>query len=239
MDDRGISLNKYISSTGRCSRREADRLIESGRVMINGKKAKKGNRVFEDDVVVLDGETIKKKAKPKSIYIAFHKPAGVTTTTNAEVKGNIIDVIGHEKRIFPIGRLDKDSTGLILLTNDGDIVNKILRQEYNHEKEYLVTTDRPITKEFVQKMSSGVKILGKVTKECEVEKLSKYQFRIVLTQGMNRQIRRMCEALDYKVKLLHRIRIMHIHLNHLKPGRWRKLKHFEVEKLLDTRKKKR
>jgi len=238
MDDRGISVNKYISSTGRCSRREADRLIESGRVTINGRKAKKGNRVGESDTVVLDGETIRTSKKKKDVYIAFNKPAGVTTTTNAEVRENIIDFIGHEKRIFPIGRLDKDSTGLILLTNDGDIVNKILRQEYNHEKEYIVTTERPLTKEFIQKMGNGVNILGKTTKKCEVEKLSKYQFRIILTQGMNRQIRRMCEVLDYKVKMLHRIRIMHIHLNDLKLGRWRKLKHFEVEKLLSSKKRK-
>lgn len=232
MQDKGISLNKFIASSGRCSRREADKLIEQGRVSINGKKAKKGNRVLPEDTVVLDGETIQKSHRPKPIYIAFNKPTGITTTTDQRVSGNIIDYIGHEHRIFPVGRLDKDSSGLILLTNNGDIVNKILRQEYNKEKEYIVTVDRPVDKEFVKKMSSGVKILNRTTKPCEVDKIAKYVFRITLTQGLNRQIRRMCEALGYKVKALHRTRIMHIHLGELKIGRWRKLNDIELKKLL-------
>ena len=228
MDD-SISLNKYISQTGACSLREADKLIESGRVSINGAVAKKGNRVYPDDTVDVDGERI--KSKPKSVYIALNKPVGVTCTTDLRDKANIISFVGHQKRIFPVGRLDKSSSGLIFLTNDGDIVNKILREEHNHEKEYLASVNRPITPEFVKEMRNGVKILGKKTKPCEVRKLGKTSFSIVLTQGMNRQIRRMCEALGYRVKSLHRVRIMNIELGKLRIGEWRNLNSHEISML--------
>jgi 23S rRNA pseudouridine2604 synthase len=224
-----ISLNKYISQTGVCSRREADKLIEQGRVSINGVVAKKGNRVNPGDDVDVDGERIKSKSKP--IYIALNKPIGVTCTTDLEDKDNIIRFIGHQKRIFPIGRLDKSSSGLIFLTNDGDIVNKILREEHNHEKEYIVSVNRPITTEFVKTMRTGVKILGKKTKPCEVRKLGKNVFSITLTQGMNRQIRRMCETLEYKVKTLQRVRIMDIELGKLRLGEWRNLTPHEIRSL--------
>jgi 23S rRNA pseudouridine2604 synthase len=224
-----ISLNKYISQTGVCSRREADKLIEQGRVSINGVVAKKGNRVNPGDDVDVDGERIKSKSKP--IYIALNKPIGVTCTTDLEDKDNIIRFIGHQKRIFPIGRLDKSSSGLIFLTNDGDIVNKILREEHNHEKEYIVSVNRPITTEFVKTMRTGVKLLGKKTKPCEVRKLGKNVFSITLTQGMNRQIRRMCETLEYKVKTLQRVRIMDIELGKLRLGEWRNLTPHEIRSL--------
>lgn len=224
-----ISLNKFISSTGICSRREADKWIEAGRVKINGAIAKKGNRVTTADKVTIDGQPL--LSKPKSIYIALHKPPGITCTTDLKDKDNIIDFVGHPQRIFPIGRLDKASSGLILLTNDGDIVNQILRVENNHEKEYIVKVDRPITHGFLTKMSKGIPILGTVTKSCQLEKISKVVFKIILTQGLNRQIRRMCEFLNYKVISLKRVRIMNIQLGKLKVGQWRNLTKEELENL--------
>ena len=213
------SLNKYISETGFCSRREADNYIDQGRVTINDNIAIKGNRVREGDVVEIDGEPIKKK--DKTVYIAFNKPVGITCTTDLKDKSNIISFINYKTRIFPIGRLDKPSEGLIFLTNDGDIVNKILRAGNNHEKEYVVTTDRPITGDFIHKMSNGVKILDTVTKKCFVKQEGKNRFRIILTQGLNRQIRRMCTALGYEVVTLRRTRIMHLTLSNLPTGKWR------------------
>jgi len=224
-----ISLNKFISSTGICSRREADKWIEAGRVAINGSIAKKGNRVTPNDEVTLDGQPLLNKPKP--IYMALHKPPGITCTTDLKDRDNIIDFIGHPQRIFPIGRLDKASTGLILLTNDGDIVNNILRVENNHEKEYIVKVDRPITQSFLTKMSKGIPILGTVTKPCHLEKISKTVFKIILTQGLNRQIRRMCEFLNYKVLTLKRVRIMNIQLGKLKVGQWRNLTKEEMKVL--------
>ncbi len=213
------SLNKYISETGFCSRREADHYIEQGRVTINGVEATKGNRVMEHDEVKIDGEKLKTKKAP--VYIMLNKPKGITCTTDTKDKSNIIDFINSKSRIFPVGRLDKRSEGLIFLTNDGDIVNKILRAGNNHEKEYIVTVDKPLTTDFIQKMRSGVRILGVWTKKCFVKQEGPTKFRIILTQGLNRQIRRMCEAFGYKVETLTRIRIMNIKLHGLKPGKWR------------------
>lgn len=229
--DRGelIRLNKYISETGICSRREADKLIESRRVTIDGVVAEMGTRVKENTDVKVDGRSIKKVEE--LVYIALNKPVGITCTTERNIKGNIIDFVRHKKRIFPIGRLDKDSQGLILLTNDGDIVNKILRAGNNHEKEYIVTVNKPITDEFIKDMAKGVKILGTVTKECKVKRQSKFIFNIILTEGMNRQIRRMCEALDYKVMKLERIRIMNIKLDNIKMGKYRELTSNELKYL--------
>ena len=224
-----ISLNKYISSTGICSRREADRWIEAGRVAINGKTAQKGNRVFSQDTVTIDGKALKNK--PKLVYIALNKPPGITCTTDLKDKDNIIDFINYPERIFHIGRLDKPSTGLIFLTNDGDIVNQILREENNHEKEYIVRTNRPITNQFVQQMSNGIPILDTVTKPCKVRQIGKNSFKITLTQGLNRQIRRMCEYLGYKVITLKRVRIMNVRLGDLKMGKWRYLTDQELQEL--------
>ena len=229
MSEISKSLNKYISETGICSRREADRWIESGRVTLNGQVARKGNRVVEGDQVLLDGQPL--RTNPKSVYIALNKPPGITSTTDRKDKDNIIDFINYPKRIFPIGRLDKASSGLILLTNDGDIVNQILREENNHEKEYIVKVDRPINDRFLHRMSKGIPILGTLTKPCIVEKQSKNIFKIVLTQGLNRQIRRMCEYLGYNVLTLKRIRIMNIHLGELKVGKWRNLTATELKDL--------
>lgn len=229
MSDQSISLNKYISSTGICSRREADKWIEAERVKINDQIAKRGNRVNEGDSVTIDGQPL--ISKPKLVYIALNKPPGITCTTDLKDKDNIIDFVNHPKRIFPIGRLDKPSSGLILLTNDGDIVNKILREENNHEKEYIVTTNRLVTPDFVAKMSSGVPILDTITKKCVVTKKGKKTFSIILTQGLNRQIRRMCEYLGYKVVSLKRVRIMNIQLGELKPGKWRDLTEHEFKAL--------
>lgn len=229
MPENSISLNKFISSTGTCSRREADKWIESGRVKINGKTAQKGNRVFENDQVSLDGNPI--NSRPKPIYIVLNKPAGITSTTDLKDRDNIISFVNHPQRIFPIGRLDKASTGLILLTNDGDIVNQILRTENNHEKEYLVTVNRPITDRFIEKMGKGIPILGTYTKKCSVQKINKSIFKIILTQGLNRQIRRMCEFLDYKVIALKRLRVMNIELGTLKQGDWRELSSAELKEL--------
>lgn len=222
-------LNKYISETGYCSRREADRLIEEGRVAINGTEAVMGTKVGPDDEVRIDGRLIKEKTG-KHVYLAFNKPVGIECTTNLEVRDNIIDYINYPKRIFPIGRLDKASEGLIFLTDDGDIVNKILRARNNHEKEYIVTVDKPITDRFIQRMGSGIPILDTVTRKCEVQKISNTIFRIVLTQGLNRQIRRMCEYLGYEVKALKRIRIINISLD-VPLGRYRELTAAEIKEL--------
>lgn len=224
-----IRLNKFISETGFCSRREADKLIEDGRVTIDGIKAVMGTKVKANANVKVDGKALKKEEE--LVYIVLNKPVGITCTTEKKVKGNIADFVNHDKRIFPIGRLDKDSQGLILLTNDGDIVNKILRAGNNHEKEYIVTVDKPINNKFINDMSSGVKILGTITKECIVNKINERTFRIILTQGMNRQIRRMCEVLGYSVVKLNRIRIMNIKLGNLKIGNWRNLSSDELKKL--------
>lgn len=224
-----IRINKYISETGYCSRREADKLIESGKVTIDGEKATMGSKVSRNEVVKVNGKIITKVEE--LVYIALNKPVGITCTTESKVNGNIVDFVSHEKRIFPIGRLDKDSQGLILLTNDGDIVNKILRAGNNHEKEYIVTVDKNITDKFIKDMASGVRILGTITKACSVNKIAPNVFRIILTQGMNRQIRRMCEALGYKVIKLKRIRIMNINLGNLKIGKWRNLTEKELIEL--------
>lgn len=229
MEDNSISLNKFISSTGICSRREADKWIEAGRVKINGVVAQKGNRVTEDDDVTIDGKPL--RSKPRLVYIALNKPPGITSTTDRRDKSNIIDFVKHPRRIFPIGRLDKASSGLILLTNDGDIVNQILREENNHEKEYIVTVDQPVTDRFLQRMGNGVPILGTVTQKCQVERIGKSVFRITLTQGLNRQIRRMCEYLGYRVVTLKRVRIMNIQLGDLRVGQWRDLTDAELRVL--------
>ena len=228
--EQGVQLNKYISSSGFCSRREADRYIEDGRVTINDEMALPAARVNAGDVVAVDGERIK-ISKKQSLYIAFNKPKGITSTTDPNDRSNIIYFINHPKRIFPIGRLDKDSEGLILLTNDGDIVNKILRAGNEHEKEYIVSVNKPITPEFVKRMSGGLNILGEKTKPCVVRMLSNRTFKIILTQGLNRQIRRMCEVLDYSVISLKRVRIMNITLGNLAIGKWRNLSFIEAEAL--------
>lgn len=222
-------LNKYISETGFCSRREADKLIEQGRVTLNGIVPEMGTKVSPDDEVRVDGEIIGVKAN-KLIYLAFHKPVGIECTTNPDVRNNIVDYINYPTRIFPVGRLDKASEGLIFMTNDGDIVNKILRARNNHEKEYIVTVNKPITDRFIQRMGKGVPILDTVTRECEVEQVSKYVFRIILTQGLNRQIRRMCEYLGYEVTALKRIRIINISLD-VPVGRYRELTPAEIKQL--------
>ncbi len=221
-----ININKFISSTGICSRREADRLIADGKVTINGVVAQLGNRVTDKDEVKVRGKSLREK--PEAFYIAFHKPKGIICTTDREIKGNIITYINHPQRMFPIGRLDKDSEGLIFLTNDGDIVNKILRAGNNHEKEYLVRVDKPINEAFIQKMSGGVPVLDTITQKCFVEQVSRYVFRIILTQGLNRQIRRMCAYLDYEVLSLQRIRIMNVDLGNLQKGKWRDLTEKEI-----------
>jgi 23S rRNA pseudouridine2604 synthase len=232
-----MRLNKYLSETGMCSRREADEWIARGRVTINGRRAELGSQVAEGDEVRVNnrvvGGTHKKK---KKIYICLNKPVGITCTTERDVPGNIIDFISHEERIFPIGRLDKESEGLILLTNNGDIVNEILRSENNHEKEYLVTVDKPVTDAFLTGMAGGVRILDTKTKPCKVSRLGKYEFRIILTQGLNRQIRRMCEVFGYDVRRLQRVRIINIRLGNLKVGRWRNLTEGELRGLLPGRK---
>ncbi len=225
-NENSISLNKYISSTGLCSRREADQWIKDGRLTINGIAATLGNRVFEGDQVFLDGKNLQQK--PETIYIAFNKPIGIVCTTDLKEKANIIHYINHPKRLFPIGRLDKPSQGLIFLTNDGDIVNKILRAGNNHEKEYLVTVDKPITNRFIKKMSNGIPILDTVTKKCKVTQVDTFTFQIILTQGLNRQIRRMCAFLGYETVRLERTRIMNVKLGDLKIGQWRPLTEKEM-----------
>lgn len=225
-----MRLNKFISETGICSRRQADAWIEAGRVTLNGAVAALGTQVGEGDEVCVDGERIGKPTQ--HVYIAFNKPVGLTCTTETHVPGNIVDFIGHRERIFPIGRLDKESEGLILLTNDGDIVNQVLRSENEHEKEYVVTVDRSVTDLFLRGMASGVRILGTVTKPCKVYRAGGYMFRIILTQGLNRQIRRMCSFFGYQVVRLQRIRIMDLTLEGLKTGQWRELTTAEVRGLL-------
>lgn len=223
-------INKYLSEIGYCSRREADKLIEAGRVTINGKIPEMGTKIAPNDIVAVDG-AILQDSKNSFVYLAFNKPIGIVCTTDTRVeKDNIIDFIKYPKRIFPIGRLDKPSEGLILLTDDGDIVNKILRASNNHEKEYIVTVDKPISQTFVERMANGVPILDRVTKKCEVKKLGTHEFKIILTQGLNRQIRRMCEYLDYEVQTLKRVRIMNIKLD-VPVGEYRELTKNEMEEL--------
>ncbi|WP_209389842.1 23S rRNA pseudouridine(2604) synthase RluF [Chryseobacterium sp. RR2-3-20] len=223
-------INKYLSEMGYCSRRAADKLLEEGRITVNGVIPELGTKVSDEDLVEVDGKAIR-EPQEDHVYIAFNKPIGIVCTTDTHrEKNNIVDYINHPKRIFPIGRLDKPSEGLILLTSDGDIVNKILRARNNHEKEYFVRVDKPINPKFLEKMRSGVPILDTVTKKCEVEKIDDMTFRIVLTQGLNRQIRRMCEFLGYEVKKLKRIRIMNIKLD-LPVGKWRDLTQEEFSKL--------
>lgn len=224
-------INKYLSEIGYCSRRQADQLLDEGRVLVNGQKPEKGVKVGPEDEILVDGKKVGGK-KDSFVYIAFHKPIGIVCTTDTKrEKNNIIDYINHPERIFPIGRLDKPSEGLIILTSDGDIVNKILRSRNNHGKEYIVRVDKPITPKFLEKMRGGIPILGTVTKKCEVEQIDTLSFRIVLTQGLNRQIRRMCEYLGYEVKKLKRIRVLNIHLD-LPVGKWRDLTKEELETLL-------
>ncbi|MGB5102783.1 MAG: 23S rRNA pseudouridine(2604) synthase RluF [Steroidobacteraceae bacterium] len=225
-----MRLNKFMSETGACSRREADQWIEAGRVTVNGTRAVLGTQVDEGDDVRLDGQPL--RPKPKRIYLALNKPIGIECTTDRDVPGNIVDFVGHRERVFPIGRLDKDSEGLILLTNDGDIVNTILRAENEHEKEYIVAVDRPLTPEFLAGMARGVPILDTVTNPCRLTQVGKNTFRIVLTQGLNRQIRRMCEHFGYTVRRLQRVRIMHVHLGALPIGKWRELTPAELRGLL-------
>lgn len=229
-DNKKVRINKYFSEIGYCSRRAADKLIEQKRVTINGVIAEMGSKVSPEDEIRLNGKLIN-APETKPVYLAFNKPRGIVCTTDTRrEKNNIIDFINYPERIFPIGRLDKDSQGLILLTNDGDIVNKILRARNNHEKEYLVTLKRPITPSFIKKMGNGVPILGTVTKKCFVEQLDTYQFRIILTQGLNRQIRRMCEQLGNEVRQLKRYRIMNISLD-IPLGKWRNLTQKELSEL--------
>jgi 23S rRNA pseudouridine2604 synthase len=227
-----IRLNKFFTEHGICSRREADRLIESGAITVNGHVAKLGDRVSPTDVIARDGRVIPWGQAP--IYIKYHKPVGVTTTSESHIARNIIAEIGHPERIFPIGRLDKDSSGLILLTNDGNIVNEILRTEFGHEREYVVEVDRPFDQPFLDRMSHGVEILGSKTKPCRMIRVAPKRFQIVLTEGRNRQIRRMCRALGYRVTSLHRIRIMHVTVKGLGVGEWKELTEQEREQLLES-----
>ena len=224
-------INKYLSEVGFCSRRAADRLIEEGKVTINGEITEIGSKVEEGDQVEVEGQKIINSIKQKNIYLAFNKPIGIVCTTDRRVEpNNIIDFIKYPKRIFPIGRLDKPSEGLIFLTNDGDIVNKILRARNNHEKEYIVSVNRPINKDFIQSMSNGVEILDTITKNCFVKQLGQKKFKIILTQGLNRQIRRMCESLGYRVKSLKRVRIMNIKLD-VPTGKYREITKEELIEL--------
>jgi 23S rRNA pseudouridine2604 synthase len=225
-----MRLNKFLGESGTCSRREADQWIEAGRVTVNGTRAVLGTQVAEGDVVLVDGQPLRER--PTRVYIALNKPTGVECTTDREVPGNIVDFVGHRERVFPIGRLDKDSEGLILLTNDGDVVNTVLRAENEHEKEYVVAVDRPLTPEFLAGMARGVPILGTVTNPCTLTQVGRNTFRIVLTQGLNRQIRRMCEHFGYTVRSLQRVRIMHVRLGDLPLGRWRNLTPVEIRGLL-------
>ena len=225
-----VRINKYLSEVGYCSRREADKLILAGKVTINGKTPEMGTKVKPDDIVKVKGKLVS-EPKDKPVYIAFNKPVGIVCTTDTRVeKNNIIDYINHPKRIYPIGRLDKPSEGLIFLTNDGDIVNKILRARNNHEKEYIVRVNKPVTSEFIKKMGNGVPILDTVTKKCKVVKTGKYEFNIILTQGLNRQIRRMSEYLGYEVKQLKRVRIMNVKLD-VPVGKWRNLNAKELNEI--------
>lgn len=216
-----MRINKFLSETGIISRRGADKWIEEGKVTINGELATVGSQVADGDIVCVDGKPVTKEQK--LVYIMLNKPVGITSTTEQHIKGNVVDFVNHPLRIFHIGRLDKDSEGLLLLTNDGDIVNEILRAENKHEKEYIVQVDKPITEKFLKEMAAGVEILDTKTLPCKVERISSNVFKIILTQGLNRQIRRMCSALGYNVKRLQRIRIMNIKLGNLKVGQWRDL----------------
>ena len=228
----GTRINKYLSEIGHCSRRAADKLIDDGRIKVNGKAVSMGQKVSSSDRIEVDGILVE-NLKEGNVYIAFNKPTGIVCTTDTRVeKDNIIDYINYPRRIFPIGRLDKMSEGLILMTNDGDIVNKILRSRNNHEKEYIVTVNKPITNDFIEKIRNGLPILDQITKKCYAEQIHKKQFRIILTQGLNRQIRRMCEYLEYKVVKLKRIRIMNIKLN-TKVGLYRDLTKKEMNELLN------
>ena len=224
-----IRLNKAISDTGFCSRRGADKIIEEGRVLLNGKIGSLGDKVMPNDEIVIDGKILARNSK--LVYIAFNKPVGITCTTERDIEGNIIDFINHKERIFPIGRLDKPSEGLIFLTNDGDIVNKILRAGNNHEKEYAVMVHKPITEDFIYQMSNGIPILDTITQKCFVEQESEFVFKIILTQGLNRQIRRMCDYLGYKVYRLKRLRIMNVTLDGISPGKWRDLTENELTEI--------
>jgi len=233
-----MRLNKYVSDTGFCSRREADRLIAEGRVSVNGLRPAIGAQVADGDEVQVDGQPLRlrpQRGARKHVYIALNKPIGITCTTEAQVKGNIVDFVGHPQRIFPIGRLDKDSEGLILLTSNGDIVNEILRSENEHEKEYLVGVNKPVTDEFLRGMARGVRVHGQMTKPCRTRRIAKFGFAIVLTQGLNRQIRLMSEALGYRVTQLRRVRIINVKLGTLKIGQWRNLTESELRGLLPNR----
>jgi 23S rRNA pseudouridine2604 synthase len=229
MEEQLKRINKFLSESGFCSRREADRLISEGRVTINGVVPEMGTKVSEKDEIRVNGKLIREN-REKPIYLAFNKPTGIECTTNQSVRNNIVDYINYPERIFPIGRLDKASEGLIFMTNDGDIVNKILRARNNHEKEYIVTVDKPITERFIQKMGNGVPILDTVTRKCKVEQINTHVFKIVLTQGLNRQIRRMCEFLGYEVTALKRVRIINITLD-IPVGRYRDLTATEILEL--------
>jgi 23S rRNA pseudouridine2604 synthase len=235
MSGMATRLNKFLSETGTCSRREADQWIEAGRVTVNGTRALLGTQVDEGDDVRVDGQPL--RPKPKRIYLALNKPVGIECTTDRTVPDNVVDFVGHRERIFPIGRLDKDSEGLILLTNDGDIVNTILRAENEHEKEYVVAVDRPLTPEFLAGMARGVPILNTMTNPCKLTQVGRNTFRIILTQGLNRQIRRMCEYFGYTVRRLQRVRIMHVHLGTLPVGQWRELTPAELRGLLPARRR--
>jgi len=224
-----MRLNKFIGESGACSRREADKWIEQGRVKVNGQVAVLGTQVEEGDEVLIDGRPVEAKRRP--VYIALNKPVGITCTCDPRITGNIVDFVGYPERIFPIGRLDKDSEGLILLTNDGNIVNGILRAQYGHEKEYIVDLDRPITDLNINLLAGGVRILGVMTRPCKVWRVGPHTIRMVLTQGLNRQIRRMCSALGYQVRRLQRVRIMNVHLGRMAAGKWRLLTDAEVKGL--------
>jgi 23S rRNA pseudouridine2604 synthase len=228
-----VRINKYLAETGTCSRREADQWVEAGRVTVDGSRAMLGTQVGEGAVVLVDGKPL--PDRPRKVYLALNKPMGIECTTDRDVPGNIVDFVGHRERVFPIGRLDKDSEGLILLTNDGDIVNTILRAENEHEKEYVVAVDRPLTPAFLAGMAAGVPILDTVTNPCKVTQVGRNTFRIVLTQGLNRQIRRMCEHFDYTVRGLQRVRIMHVRLGDLPVGKWRDLTAEELRGLVASR----
>jgi len=231
-----MRVNKHISDTGFCSRREADRLVAEGRVTVNGARAGIGTQVAEGDEVLVDGQALRKReakaGKRRHVYIVLNKPVGITCTTDTAVKGNIVDFVGHEQRIFPIGRLDKDSEGLILMTSNGDIVNRILRAEEKKEKEYLVAVNQPVTEEFLRGIARGVRIHGQMTLPCRARRIAKFGFQIVLTQGLNRQIRLMAAAFGYRVTQLRRMRIANVKLGDLKPGRWRNLTDAELAGLL-------
>lgn len=226
-----VRLNKFISESGLCSRREADRYIEMGQVLVNGKRAEIGTLVSGKDKVLVNGLLIESKSEEDFVILAFNKPRGIVSTTDKSERDNIVDFLNYHERIFPIGRLDKDSQGLIFLTNDGDIVNKILRAGNKHEKEYIVTVNKPVTDDFIKKMSGGVPILGEITKKCKVEKISEFVFRIILVQGLNRQIRRMCEYFKYDVQKLERVRIMNVSLKGIGIGDWRFLDEKEMKEL--------